>query len=364
MKKLFLFLLTIFAFTAKASAPAEEGAPFNPGELITHHIGDDYSWHFADGLVLPLPVILYGENGLDVFSSGNFYDADHNLQPYKGYVMEHGHIYYADASGHPKTVTAENGEAKHVGPMDFSITKNVASMFVSVILLFAVFFTIAGRYKSNKGKAPSGIQSFFEPIIVFVRDEIAKPNIGPKYERFVPYLLTIFFFIWFNNLLGLMPGGANLTGNIAVTLVLAALTLIITLASSNKSYWSHIFNTPGVPWWLKWGIPIMPLVEVIGVFTKPFSLMVRLFANITAGHIIILSLFSLIFIFQSIAVGPLSVAFAVFMYFLELFVALLQAYIFTLLSAMYFGGAVEEHDHVDDMGYGEGHALETPTPAH
>jgi F-type H+-transporting ATPase subunit a len=195
-----------------------------------------------------------------------------------------------------------------------------------------------------------------------VRDEIAKPSIGPKYERYLPYLLTIFFFIWFNNLLGLMPGGANLTGNIAVTLILATLTLIITLASSTKSYWAHIFNTPGVPWWLA---PIMVPVELIGIITKPFSLMIRLFANITAGHIIILSLFSLIFIFKSIAIGPLSVAFAVFMNFLELFVALLQAYIFTLLSAMYFGGAAEEHDHVDDMGHGEGHhANVTPTVAH
>ena len=158
-----------------------------------------------------------------------------------------------------------------------------------------------------------------------------------------------------------MPGGANLTGNIAVTMILALLTLIITLASSNKSYWAHIFNTPGVPWWLA---PIMVPVELIGIITKPFSLMIRLFANITAGHIIILSLFSLIFIFKSIAIGPLSVAFATFMNFLELFVALLQAYIFTLLSAMYFGGAAEEHDHVEDMGHGDAHDLHTPTVAH
>src|SRR5690606_22364716 len=175
------------------------------------------------------------------------------------------------------------------------------------------------------------------------------PNIGPKYKRFLPYLLTIFFFIWFNNLLGLMPGGANLTGNIAVTMVLALFTLILTLVNSNKNYWAHIFKTPGVP------IPLLLImipIELVGILTKPFSLMVRLFANITAGHIIILSLFSLIFIFESIAVGPISVAFAIFMIFLELFVALLQAYVFTLLSAMYFGGAVEEHDHVDDMGHG------------
>ncbi|MFC6996307.1 F0F1 ATP synthase subunit A [Rufibacter roseus] len=341
MKKILVFLFAILSFSAQAAESAE-GADFNPGDMIMHHIGDDYTWHFADGLVLPLPVILYGENGLDVFMSSNFYDENHQLQPYKGYVMEHGHIYYANSEGEHKE-----------GPLDLSITKNVASMLLSVLLLFLVFLSIAGAYKKNRGKAPRGLQSFFEPIIIFIRDEIAKTNIGPKYERYMPYLLTIFFFIWFNNLLGLMPGGANLTGNITVTLVLAVMTLLITVFSGNKSYWGHIFNTPGVPWWLKWGIPIMPLVEVIGIFTKPFSLMVRLFANITAGHIIILSLFSLIFIFQSVAIGPVSVAFATFMNFLELFVALLQAYIFTLLSAMYFGGAVEEHDHHDDMGHGD-----------
>ena len=349
MKKLFALLLSLFVLTNFASANAEEGEAFKPGEMITHHIGDDYTWHFADGLVLPLPVILKGENGLDVFSSSNFYHG-HEVVPYKGYVMEHGHIYYDNGHGHPRTEVVD-GKEKHVGPLDFSITKNVASLFLSAALLLIIFFTIAGAYKKTQGKAPRGIQSFFEPIIIFIRDEIAKPSIGPKYERFVPYLLTIFFFIWFNNLLGLMPGGANLTGNIAVTFILALLTLIITLANSNKSYWGHIFKTPGVPIAL---LPIMIPIELVGILTKPFSLMVRLFANITAGHIIILSLFSLIFIFKSIAVGPISVAFAIFMNFLELFVALLQAYVFTLLSAMYFGGAVEEHDHVDDMGFGEG----------
>ncbi|WP_210462147.1 F0F1 ATP synthase subunit A [Rufibacter roseolus] len=350
MKKILVFLLTVLTFSAQAAESAE-GGEFNPGEMISHHIGDDYTWHFADGVVLPLPVILYGENGLDVFLASKFYNEHHELQPYNGYVMEHGHIYYANEEGEPRTKVNEKGETEHVGPMDFSITKNVASLFLSVLLLFLVFFSIAGAYSKNRGKAPRGLQSFFEPIIVFIRDDIAKTNIGPKYERFMPYLLTVFFFIWFNNLLGLLPGGANLTGNIAVTLVLALLTLILTVFNGNKSYWGHIFATPGVP---KWLAPIMIPVEVIGIFTKPFSLMVRLFANITAGHIIILSLFSLIFIFQSIAIGPLSVAFATFMNFLELFVALLQAYIFTLLSAMYFGGAVEEHDHHDDMGFGDG----------
>ncbi|NJM93977.1 MAG: F0F1 ATP synthase subunit A [Cytophagales bacterium] len=325
-----------------ASSPEEhqgESQAFDPGAMIMHHIADSHEWHFFDGATLPLPVILYSSvRGLEIFPSSRFIDAEHRPVAYQGYVMEHDHISSLD--GQPV--------------YDLSITKNVASMLVSVVLMFGVFFTIAARYKKDGGKAaPKGVQSFFEPIIIFIRDDIAKQNIGHKYERFMPYLLTVFFFIWFNNLLGLMPGSANLTGNIAVTLVLAIFTFLITQFSGTKDYWGHIFNTPGVPWWLKWGIPIMPVVEFIGIFTKPFSLMVRLFANITAGHIIILSLFSLIFIFQSPAIGPLSVAFATFMNFLELFVALLQAYIFTLLSAMYFGTAVEEHHHEHD--HEEGH---------
>ncbi|MCJ8166135.1 F0F1 ATP synthase subunit A [Pontibacter sp. E15-1] len=344
MKKLFVFLLCLFTISAHANeAPAEEGGVFKPGDMITHHIADGHKWEFAHGVNLYLPVILVDNGQLNIFSSSNFFDAHGEEVAHKGYVLEHGHVYKANAEGEPIE--------GHAGLYDLSITKNVASMFLSVALLLGVFLVIAGRYKSNPGKAPSGIQSFFEPIIIFIRDDIAKANIGPKYERYMPFLLTIFFFIWFNNMLGLMPGGANLTGNIAVTLVLAVMTLLITVFSGNKSYWGHIFATPGVPVWLA---PIMIPVELIGIITKPFSLMVRLFANITAGHIIILSLFSLIFIFESLAVAPLSVAFATFMNFLELFVALLQAYIFTLLSAMYFGGAVEEHDHVDDMGHGDG----------
>jgi F-type H+-transporting ATPase subunit a len=351
MKKLFTLFLSLLTFSGFAAEPAEEGGKFDPGQMITHHIGDEHSWEFAHGATLHLPVILSGKNGLDIFSSKNFYDEHGNTKPYNGYVMEHGHIYYANEEGEPVVERDAEGKEHHAGPLDFSITKNVASLFLSVALLLIIFFTVASRYKSNAGKAPKGIQSFFEPIIIFIRDEVARPNIGPKYERYVPYLLTIFFFIWFNNMLGLMPGGANLTGNIAVTMVLAVFTLLVTLFSSNKAYWAHIFKTPGVPVAL---LPIMIPIELVGILTKPFSLMVRLFANITAGHIIILSLFSLIFIFESIAIGPVSVAFAIFMNFLELFVALLQAYVFTLLTAMYFGGATEEHDHVEDMGHGDG----------
>jgi len=326
-----LGLLFIFSGFNQLTAASEPGEEFNPGDMILHHVVDNHTWHFFDGPygTLYLPVILYSsDRGVEIFSSGNFYDDHHQLVAYNGYEIEHSHIVPID-------------EGRHI--LDFSITKNVASMFISVILMFLVFFSVRNGYSKNEGRAPKGIQSFFEPIILFIRDEVAKPNIGNGYEKYLPYLLTIFFFIWFNNLMGLLPGAANVTGNLAVTGTLAIFTFVITQFSGNRHYWRHIFNTPGVPWWLKIPLPIMPVVELIGVFTKPFSLTVRLFANITAGHIIILSLFSLIFIFQSIWVGPLSVAFAIFMFFLELFVALLQAFIFTILSAMYFGAAVEEH---------------------
>jgi len=238
-------------------------------------------------------------------------------------------------------------------PLDFSITKNVVSLFFSVILICWMFISVARRFKNHQNEAPKGLQSWLEPLILFVRDDIARPSIGEKrYERYMPYLLTVFFFIFINNLLGLIPffpGGANLTGNISVTMVLALFTFIITTVSANKHYWKEIYNAPGVPWWLKFGLPIMPIVEIIGVVVKPFVLMVRLFANITAGHIIALGFISLIFIFGQISTGAgygfsvLSVLFYVFMGLLELLVAFIQAYVFTLLSALYFGMAMAEH---------------------
>jgi F-type H+-transporting ATPase subunit a len=315
--------------------PHGESAEFNPGEMITHHISDAHEWHFfGEHGAIPLPVILYNKTSgkLEVFSSSHLYhSAD---KTYNGYQLD-GHEH----------VTALNGDQI----LDFSITKNVASLLLSAFLLLFIFISIASRYKKHPLTAPKGKQSFFEPIIIYIRDDVAKTAIGPKYERYMPYLLTIFFFIWFNNLLGLLPGGANLTGNIAVTFILAMITFLITLFSANKTYWGHIFNPPGVPHALK---PIIIPIEIVGIFTKPFSLMVRLFANITAGHIIILSLLGLIFIFKHWGAAFISIPFALFMSFLELFVALLQAYIFTLLSAMYFGGAVEEHsDHDHGIGY-------------
>jgi len=241
----------------------------------------------------------------------------------------------------------EHGEMLKAGlPLDFSITKNVFMMLLSVIVLLFVFLTLAKSYRKSGISEPRGLMGFIEPVIVFIEEDVAMPNIGEhNYSRFMPYLLTVFFFILINNLMGLIPFfpfGANVTGNIAVTFVLATFTFFITQFSSNKGYWNHIFNTPGVP---KWLAPIMIPVEIISLFTKPFALMIRLFANITAGHIIVLSLVSLIFIFKSVFLALPSLIMVLFMDCIELLVAFLQAYIFTLLSALFIGMAMPEHHH-------------------
>jgi F-type H+-transporting ATPase subunit a len=308
---------------------AAEEAELNVGEMILHHVVDDHVWHLWDhGGTIYLPVIVYsGEKGLDVFSSRHFYDEHHNTIPYNGYKLEHNHIYLADS-----------GEAV----LDLSITKNVAMLFINAGLLLLVLIAVAKGYITNKGKAPKGIQSFFEPVVVFVRDEIVKPNIARNHERYLPYMLTLFFFILFGNLLGLLPGAANLTGNIAVTLTLAVFTFIITNVKGNKNYWSHIFWTPGVP--LPIRIVILP-VEIIGIFTKPFSLTIRLFVAITAGHIVLLSMLSLAFIMKSIGVGLVSSLIVVFINLIEILVAVIQAYVFTLFSSLYIGMSTAEAEH-------------------
>jgi len=316
----------LFAFESNS-----DDDTFNPGELIMHHITDDYVWHFVDGKygTLYLPVILYSEEkGLDIFSSGNFYDEDHKIIPYNGYILEHKHI------------TIEGSTSK---VYDISITKNVLMLLIIASLILFVFTSVAKGFKKNVGKAPTGIQSYFEPIIIYIRDEIVKPNIGPKYERYLPYMLTLFFFVWFGNLLGLIPGAANLTGNISVTLILAIGTFILTTVSGTKNYWLHIFNTPGVPLPLKF---IIIPVEIIGVFTKPISLTVRLFVAISAGHIVLLSLLLMTFIFHSYLVGIGSSILVVFITLIELLVATIQAYIFTMFSSLYIGMALDEgEDH-------------------
>lgn len=315
--------------TARASDSASEsGESFNVSEVILHHVMDDHVWHFFDGHygTLYLPVIVYtAERGIEVFSSRNFYNENHEVIAYNGYKLEHNHIYLA-----------ESGQAV----LDLSITKNVAMLLINAVLLVTVLMAVARGYKRNAGRAPSGIQAFIEPIVVFVRDEIVKPNIGAKYEKYLPYMLTLFFFILFGNLLGLLPGAGNLTGNIAVTLTLATITFIITNVMGNRAYWGHIFWTPGVPLPLR--LVILP-VEIIGIFTKPFSLTVRLFVAITAGHIVLLSLICLTFIFQSIAVGFVSSLIVLFINLIELLVAGIQAYVFTLFSSLYIGMATADH---------------------
>lgn len=324
------------AFGAE-KAENESGKPFDPKETIFEHIGDSHSWHTFGKHAFSLPVILYTDKGLEVFMSSKFFNENHEEVAYTGknytYILEKDKVKIADASG-------KVDETKKV--YDFSITRNVASMWLGMILLIIIFFSVAGSYKKRAGKAPKGLQSFMEPLILFVRDDVAIPNIGVKYVRYMSLLLTIFFFILINNLFGLVPffpGGYNLTGNIAVTLTLSFIILLVINFSGNKYYWKHIF-TPEIPLWL---YIIMVPVELIGIISKPFALMIRLFANITAGHIIVLSLISLIFIFKSLAVSPASVVFVVFMDCIELLVAFLQAYIFTMLSALFIGMAVQEH---------------------
>lgn len=324
-----LLFLVGFSTPSMASENEGESKPMNVSEVIIHHVLDDHVWHLWDGHygTIYLPVIVYSSKGFDVFSSRNFYDEHHNPIDYNGYKLEHNHI-----------TLVESGESV----LDLSITKNVAMLLINAILLLLIFIAVARGFKKNTGKAPRGIQSFFEPIILFVRDEVVKPNIGHNYEKFFPYLLTLFFFILFGNLLGLLPGAGNLTGNIAVTMTLALLTFIITNLNGNKAYWSHIFWTPGVPLPLR--LVILP-VEIIGIFTKPISLTVRLFVAITAGHIVLLSLICLTFIFGSIWVGVGSSLIVLFISLIELLVAGIQAYVFTLFTSLYIGMAIADHEH-------------------
>lgn len=312
---------------------------------IEHHIQDSHSFTlFSDKenhkhYGFPLPVIIW-DNGLQVFSSSKFHHgetiAESNGNYYKLY---HSKIYKTDAKG-----TVEYDEEHHVinsRPLDFSITKNVFMIFIVGILMFLLFGGLAKSF--GKGPIATGAGRFFEPIILYIRDDIARPNIGEtKYKKFMPYLLTVFFFVWFLNLFGLTPLGINVTGNIAITFALALFTFIITQFSGNKNYWKHIFWMPGVPVPMKF---ILAPIELLGVFIKPFALMIRLYANIMAGHVVLMSIIALVFIFKNWFGGGLSLFLAFFLSIIELLVAALQAYIFTLLSALYFGFAVEEHDH-------------------
>ncbi len=356
---LFVLLFNFGMISANDVPASEENTPienieseheaFDPASFMFGHINDSYDWHIIDighkTISIPLPVILYSkDSGVNIFMSSKF---EHGQSSYNRFKI-------ASSGANEGKIVEINDDGTETVPFDISITKNIVALLFSIALLLWIFLTIAKAYNRNPNSAPKGLQSWIEPIILFVRDDIAIPSIGEKhYQRFMPYLLTVFFFIWINNMLGLVPippGGANVTGNIAITMVLALFTFVITTIRGNKTYWTHIVNMPGVPAWLKLPpLPIMPLVEVIGVFTKPFILMVRLFANITAGHIIGLGFLTLIYLFGEMqpalgyGVSVVSLAFMVFMTFLELLVAFIQAYVFTFLSAIYFGMAVEEH---------------------
>jgi F-type H+-transporting ATPase subunit a len=367
----FFSLFINFSFGQEKHVPNHEiekteKKGFDANKVIFGHVLDAHEFHFLsykgnDGqehhAIIPLPIILYSkEKGLDVFMSSKFHHGEHT---YKGYdLITNDKITQQKLDKKLYTseqivAVKENGQIdQSVKVYDLSLTRNVVQMIIALALLVWVMLYMAKKYKSGQGvtTAPKGIQNLIEPIIAFVRDEVAKPNLGQKYKKYLPYLLTIFFFILINNLVGLIPGSANVTGNIAFTLVLSIVSFIVILVSTNKHYWAHIFNPP-VPVGVK---PILIPVEILGVFTKPFALMIRLFANMIAGHIIIICLVSLIFIFGSLSTyigwgfSPLSIAFVVFIYFIELLVAFLQAYIFTNLTAVFIGQAFEGgHEDVD-----------------
>ena len=351
-----IFIALLLTFFSQSVSAAEE-KEFDAGPFIIEHITDNYGWHICGeggkSVTIPLPVMLIDNGHFVAFMSNKFH---HGEAAYKGYALgwgdQKGSIVKLadDYTGH-----LEEGvdyPVDHVCKIDISITKNVCALIISLILTTWVFLSVAKQYKRRPDQAPKGLQALVEPVIVFLLDEAINPSLGKNAPKYTPYLLTLFFFseivtIYFHNI---FPGGANLTGNFAVTGVLALLTFFVTQFSGKKEYWKDIINTPGVPWWLKFPLPIMPMVEVIGVFTKPFVLMVRLFANITAGHIIVLGFISLIFIFGQMApalgygVSVVSIFLYLFMSCLELLVAFIQAFVFTLLSAIYIGMACGEEE--------------------
>jgi len=345
-------MLMLISFGAIASDDAGHGGEgkFNPGVMIMHHVADAHSIDIGT-IHIPLPVILYTSNGIDVFmsssfdanheytssSTGNTYVNHHEVISFKGGHDDHG-VESHDVDNEGKTL------------IDFSITKSVFGMLFIMLMLFLLFRSVAKTYKKRDGMAPTGKQNLLEALILFIRDEVAIPSIGKKHAgKFMPLLLTIFFFIWMCNMLGLIPFfGFNITGTLSITLVMAAMIFIIVTINGNKHYWGHLLNPPGVPLPIKF---ILVPIEVASIFIKPIVLMVRLTANIVAGHIIILSFVSLILIFASkgiaaeLGVGVGAVAFMIFMFVIELLVAFLQAYVFTLLTALYLGDAKQEPHH-------------------
>lgn len=336
------------AMGADASVSADNGS-FNAGKFVIEHVSDAYEWHitsFGDTHIsVPLPVILYSETkGLNIFLSNRFH---HGHDAWRGFAIAH------EAPYEGKIVELDESGNIMGRPWDFSITKTVAGMFSGALVVILILLAVARSAAKSSGSAPRGLHNLIEPVVVFIRDEVAVPAIGDRNAgKFLPFLLTLFFFILTNNLLGLIPifpFGANVSGNISVTMVLALFTFFMTNLNGNRHYWKEIFN-PDVPWWMKAPIPLMPFVEFAGLFTKPFVLMVRLFANMLAGHLIVTVFISLIFIFSSVlgaaagwGISPISVVFSVFITLLDVLVSFIQAYVFTLLSALYLGMATAEH---------------------
>jgi F-type H+-transporting ATPase subunit a len=369
VKCLLVAVFSLF-FTAVIAQPQDEGqgqleesngddkkGKFNAAEVIFGHVLNGHEFHFF-GASIPLPIILYSpERGATAFMSSKFHHGEH---PHNGYALLTRHS-IAEMGLDPKkfneedivAVDAAGNYDPGVSVYDLSLTRNVVQMILALTIFVWIMLRIANRYKTGVGvtSAPKGSQSLMEPVITFVRDEVAKPNLGRKADKYLPYLLTVFFFILINNIFGLIPGSANVTGNIAFTVVLGLISFVVILASSNGHYWGHIFNPPGVPLGVKF---ILVPVEFLSVFIKPFALIIRLFANMVAGHIIIICLISLIFIFAELSTiagwgaSPLAIGFTVFIYFIEVLVAFLQAFIFTMLTAVFIGQAFEGgHDDVD-----------------
>ncbi len=359
-------LVGLFTFTTSFASDQAHGGETQQDrkkevkEFINHHLQDShdfniYSYTDAHGEMhhvgFPLPVILV-DDGLQVFSSAAFHHGEEVAESNGNYYrLYHSKIYKTDADG---TLTYEEGHGDHptnVRPLDLSITKSVFMMIVTGLLLLWLFRGLAKSYKKNEGIA-QGAGRFFEPIVLYIRDDIAIANIGEKkYERYMPFLLTTFFFIWFLNMFGLTPLGVNVTGNIAVTTALAILVFLLTNFTGTKDYWLHIFDPlgDGMPWIGKILIYIILVpIEVLGMFIKPFALLIRLYANMTAGHVVLMSLIGLIYIFKSWIGGPLSFGLSFAISMIEVLVALLQAYIFTMLAALYFGFASETHEHAEE----------------
>jgi len=332
----------------------EVKAQVERAEFIQHHLLDSHDFHlFSYGkesghekhIGFPLPVILW-EDGLHFFMSSEFHHGEAVAESKgKYFAINHhnGMIYNTDAKG------SFNVDEKHhttnTKPLDLSITKNIAMILIVALLMLLMFRNLGKSYKKNGGIA-TGVGRFFEPIILYVRDEIAIPNIGEKnYKKYMSHLLSVFFFIWFLNMFGLTPLGVNVTSNIAITASLAILTYLITTFTANKNYWGHIFWMPGVPAPMKL---ILAPIELLGTIIKPFSLTVRLYANMMAGHVVLMSIIAMMYTFNNMVGSSLSFVLAFVLSILEVLVAGLQAYIFTMLTALYFGSANEEHHHDEE----------------